>query len=217
MKSIQAVICFTIVVLLLSGCQRTSEYNTHNTTPNSSHQTNPSLNVKTEEPSNKTAIEKTSEPKQVHSQPKAIIPNQVWVPSVGIKAKVQPVGLLENGQMDVPKSSDVAGIFVKGVLPGEKGNALMAGHLDNYTGPAIFHPLKRVKPGDPIVISNEEGKYLVFSVIAVESYLTAEAPLEKIFGDTDLEQLNLITCAGKYDRKKREHNKRLVVYTRLLK
>lgn len=205
MKRRQISIHFVIFILLLCGCQHKS-----------SHDMNPILQVK-EDQGDQAPVKKISEPTQDFPKPEPIIPNQVWIPSVGIKAPVEPVGLLDNGQMDVPKSSNIAGIFVNGVMPGEQGNALMAGHLDSYTGPAIFHPLKRVKPGDPIVISNEEGKFLVFSVVSVESYLTSEAPLDKIFGDTNREQLNLITCAGKYDRNKREHNKRLVVYTRLLK
>ncbi|SEM69522.1 LPXTG-site transpeptidase (sortase) family protein [Paenibacillus sp. cl141a] len=108
-------------------------------------------------------------------------------------------------------------MLVDGILPGQKGNAIMAGHVDNYTGPAVFYPLKKLKPGEPVVLSDNEGKYLVFKVVAVESYPTAEAPIEKIFGDTEMEQLNLITCTGKYNRAKGEHEKRLVVYTRLLK
>ncbi|GAB6930735.1 hypothetical protein JCM10914A_47180 [Paenibacillus sp. JCM 10914] len=161
--------------------------------------------------------EKEKEENLLNDQSVFIKPKQIWIPSVGIKAPVEPVGLLENGQMEVPVSSKVAGVFVDGILPGQKGNAILAGHVDNYTGPAVFYPLKKIKPGEPVVLSDNEGNYLVFKVVAVESYPTAEAPIERIFGDTDMEQLNLITCTGKYNRVKGEHEKRLVVYTRLLK
>lgn len=144
-----------------------------------------------------------------------IVPTQIWIPSVGIKAPLEPIGLLKNGQLEVPVSSKVAGIYTDGILPGQPGKAIVAGHVDNYTGPAIFYPLKRLKPGHSVIVSDNKGKSLVFKVTSVESYVTAKAPLEQIFGDSDKAELNLITCTGKYNRKKKEHEKRLVVYTRL--
>jgi len=145
----------------------------------------------------------------------AFMPNRLLIPSVRLDAPVEPVGVLPNGQMGVPKSTATVGILANGVVPGQKGNALIAGHVDSYTGPAVFYPLKKLKAGDPVLISNENNEFLIFKVVAVESYRTADAPLDKIFGDTDEARLNLITCTGKYNRQKREHEKRLVIYTRL--
>lgn len=145
----------------------------------------------------------------------AFMPNRLLIPSVRLDAPVEPVGVLPNGQMGVPKSTKTVGILANGVVPGQKGNALIAGHVDSYSGPAVFYPLKKLKVGDPVLISNANNDFLVFKVVAVESYRTAEAPLDKIFGDTDEARLNLITCTGKYNRQKREHEKRLVIYTRL--
>ncbi|WP_211746085.1 class F sortase [Paenibacillus sp. Marseille-Q4541] len=212
MERKQTLIGLALVFLLLTACGHSNDHNINNITPKSSSSINEPLPVKEIDQKEELKEQALDEQKN-----EFIIPDQLWIPSVGLKAPVEPVGLLENGQLEVPVSSKVAGVFVEGVLPGQPGNALMAGHVDNYKGPAIFYPLKKVKPGDPVVLSDKEGKYLVFSVIAVESYLTAEAPLEKIFGNTDKEQLNLITCTGIYNRKKGEHEKRLVVYTRLLK
>ncbi|AKG34776.1 class F sortase [Paenibacillus durus] len=189
-----------LVLLLTSGCQRTETIETKSDRP---------------APSSKIISSKTET--KLEKKPIAIIPNRLWIPSIGLMAPVKPVGLLKNGQLEVPKSSEVAGVFIEGVLPGQPGNAIIAGHVDNYKGPAIFYPLKKLKPEDPVLLSDEVGNYLVFRVVAVESYPTAKAPLEKIFGDTNQSQLNLITCTGKYNRKKKEHEKRLVVYTRLIK
>ncbi|MBB6633928.1 class F sortase [Cohnella thailandensis] len=143
-------------------------------------------------------------------------PNRLLIPSVRIDAPVDPVGVSDNGQMEVPESTVRAGILSPGVKPGLPGTALMAGHVDNYTGPAIFYPLKKLKPGDPILLTNGKGQYLVYKVTSVESFKTAEAPLDRIFGHTEESRLNLITCTGKYDRKRKEHEKRLVVFSRLM-
>lgn len=214
------IVFLTLPMLLVSGCQRhvSQSSETKNTELPPLHQ---SEIISPKENPNESE-QNTREPKGTEQSVSvkktiSIIPTQVWIPSVGIKAPVEPVGLLENGQMEAPVSSKVAGVLTDGVLPGQIGSAIIAGHVDNYTGPAIFYPLKRLKPGQPVVLSDDEGNYLVFKVLAVESYFTAEAPVDKIFGDTDMERLNLITCTGKYNREKREHEKRLVVYTRLLK
>ncbi|OMF68254.1 class F sortase [Paenibacillus glucanolyticus] len=213
-EKILSPILIFITIILLFGCQHnTDATNLKDSSPKSSAQTGSSLSVKT----NKKKEEKKEVKVVTDQHPAFIIPNKIWIPSIGLEASVQPVGLLENGQMEAPVSSNVAGVFIDGVLPGQQGNAIIAGHVDNYTGPAIFYPLKKVKPGAPVVLSDKEGNYLVFKVVAVESYATAEAPIERIFGDSDIEQLNLITCTGRYNREKKEHEKRLVVYTRMLK
>jgi len=145
-----------------------------------------------------------------------IIPNKILIPSVRIQTTVEPVGVLDNGQMEVPESTERVGILMNGVKAGEQGNAVIAGHVDNYTGPAIFYGLKKLKKDDPIILSDASGKYLVYKVLSVESFKTAEAPIDRVFGKTDESRLNLITCTGKYDRQKKEHEKRLIVFARLM-
>jgi len=143
-------------------------------------------------------------------------PVRLCIPSVHLSTSIIPIHLSEDGHLQVPKSSEVAGLYVDGILPGENGNAIVAGHVDNYTGPAIFYPLKHLKPGSFVLLFDQNNQYLKYEVLEVQSYYTQEAPLDKIFGDTPEKQLNLITCTGKYDRKKKEHEKRLIVYTRLV-
>ncbi|WP_336787689.1 class F sortase [Paenibacillus sp. MMO-177] len=217
-------ILILVLILLLTGCAsgQTKQPIKQQTKEQTKEQSKPNREIALPAPSHtmvplRAAESKApSKPKDIIAKTHVIVPDRIWIPSVGIKAPVEPVGLLENGQLGVPASSDIAGLFIDGVLPGEKGNAIIAGHVDNYTGPAIFYPLKKLKPGDPVILSDSSGKYLVYSVDAVEAYPTAEAPLDKIFGDTNGKRLNMITCTGKYNRQKKEHEKRLVVYTHLL-
>ncbi|MFD0586519.1 class F sortase [Paenibacillus sp. GCM10027627] len=123
---------------------------------------------------------------------------------------------MDNGQMDVPASAHSIGLLSPGIMPGEPGTAVMAGHVDDLTGPAVFYSLTSLKVGDHVVVSNAEGKSLLFQVIMAQSYPTNAAPIDQIFGDTEEARLHLITCTGKYDRKTGNYDKRLVVYTRLI-
>lgn len=160
-------------------------------------------------------LEKTSED-AVHTAPiDPFLPNHLYIPSINVFAQIMPVGVTEDGRMDVPKDTEIVGILQPGVLAGAKGNVIMDGHVDSYTGPAIFFNLKKLRPGDTIIVSNKTGQRLSYVVESVESFITAEAPLERIFGDTDEHRLNLITCTGKYSRKKKEHEMRLVVFAKL--
>ncbi|RJX40202.1 class F sortase [Paenibacillus pinisoli] len=152
-----------------------------------------------------------------NDQPEAelSVPRRLVIPSVHIDAPVVEVGVLENGKMGVPSSVDTVGVLYPWVLPGEAGNAVMAGHVDGKQGPAVFYPLQQLKAGDSVQVHQASGEYLEFEVMALASYPANEAPLELIYGDTEETRLNLITCTGKYDRKSKQYDKRLVVYTKL--
>jgi LPXTG-site transpeptidase (sortase) family protein len=142
-----------------------------------------------------------------------IVPVRLYIPSIDLHASVEPVGV-SNGRMEVPRSNDTVGYLSTGVLPGSVGNAVMDGHVDHYKGPAVFFGLRKLKTGDTIVVKNEKGYAITFVVDSVKSYKTAEAPLNEIFGPANQPRLNLITCTGKYSRKKREHEARLVIFTK---
>ncbi len=218
---------FSIMVMfLLLLCVGCSSGNQLNPTPEINSQPQPQpqpqpKNVHIEHPPVKPELMhkplplSSLPPTKSASRP-AIIPNKIYIPSVRIQASVEPVGVLDNGQMEVPESTENVGLLMSGVKPGQRGNAVIAGHVDNYTGPAIFYGLKKLKRDDPVLLSDASGKYLVYKVLSVESFKTVEAPIDRIFGKTDEARLNLITCAGKYNRQKKEHEKRLIVFTRLM-
>lgn len=149
------------------------------------------------------------------SLPKPILPTQLSIPAIKVSAKIEPVTLLPDGQMDVPKDSNITGILYPGILPGANGNVILDGHVDSYIGPAIFFNLKKLKHGDEITVSNSDGRKLTYIVESVEIFTTAEAPLERIFGKSTEARMNLITCSGRYSRKKKEHEKRLIVFAKL--
>lgn len=145
-----------------------------------------------------------------------IMPKWLNIPAIHLETVVEPVGVLPNGQMDVPKAFDRVGILAPWTKPGMRGSAVIAGHFDHYTGPAVFYHLRKLQPGDHVLVRDESGKTLTFEVTKVESFPADQAPIEQIFGDSDQSQLNLITCAGRFNKKKQEHAKRLVVFSELV-
>ncbi|CQR55443.1 peptidase C60 sortase A and B [Paenibacillus riograndensis SBR5] len=162
-----------------------------------------------------TAEKGLNENHAVIDEPKPFMPDLLTIPAISVKAGIQPVSLLENGQMDVPDNTEITGILFPGVLPGGKGNVIIDGHVDSYSGPAVFFKLKKLKQGDKVIVSSKTGRQLTYIVESVEAFTPAEAPMERIFGETGERRMNLITCTGRYSRKKKEHEKRLIIFTKL--
>lgn len=151
-------------------------------------------------------------PKPAHI---AVTPIQLRIPSINVDAPIEPQGLTENGEMEVPDDGETIGWYEPGTKPGGMGNAVLVGHVDDYTGPAIFFNLKKLEVGDEILVDGENGETLTFVVKDKQAYPYDQAPIREIFGPSNNNRLNLITCTGLYNRSTQNHEERLVVYTEL--
>ena len=147
---------------------------------------------------------------------KGMIPSRVEIPSIGVAASIQATGILENGEMGVPDEVEEVGWFEPGYKAGAKGHAVLAGHVDSLTGPAVFYDLKKVAIGETVKLKDADGREMVFEVKEIASYETNRAPVGKIFGPSPKRMINLITCTGDYNRKIGSHEKRLVVSAELI-
>ncbi len=125
----------------------------------------------------------------------------VAVPSVGIKStSMEKLGLLDNGALASPDDPDKAGWFSDGTLPGEIGPAVIAGHIDSTTGPAVFFPLRLTKPGATITVGLSNHKTVSFTVDRVITTPKEGFPTDDVFGAVPDSELRLITCGGPYNR-----------------
>ncbi len=146
-------------------------------------------------------------------------PARLIIPSIGVAANVQSVGLYWKGAGTVgipPNFTDVAW-YNKGPKPGEPGSAVIDGHLDGQNvKEAVFYNLAKLVPGDMVQVIDAKGKTLQFKVVDVKTY-DYKAPTAEIFsGDASKARLNLITCAGSWDKTAKLYNKRIVVFTELV-
>jgi sortase A len=137
-------------------------------------------------------------------------PRVLELPTLNITANIVDVGLDENGAMENPPYTK-AGWYAPGPKPGERGNAVIAGHLDTKTDIDIFWNLKKLKEGDPILVVDETGELQTFHVESVETYDAKDAPMDRIFGPSNERRLNLVTCAGVW-KGAGGYDERLVVY-----
>jgi len=127
-----------------------------------------------------------------------------------------PVGLEPDGTLGSPRDPLVVGWYALGPRPGEPGNALLTGHVDNrYIGAAVFWFLRELGPGDDIFVETEEGKRLHFVVVDSRLYEKDTTQLGEVFGPTREPSITAISCEGTFDRTTRDYSHRRVVRARL--
>ncbi|MEZ0109726.1 sortase (surface protein transpeptidase) [Catenulispora sp. EB89] len=78
------------------------------------------------------------------------------------------------------------------------GPVVIAGHVDSLHGPAIFAHLKKIKAGDPITITLNNGRRVVYLATSVVDYAKAEFPSQSVYGPRPDSELRLITCGGAF-------------------
>lgn len=140
-------------------------------------------------------------------------PAALNIPAIGVSTKIELLGLDGENRMKSPADINKAGWYAYGFKPGEKGNAVIAGHVDSETAPALFYRLSELKKGDEVIVTDVKNRKYKFKVYKKEIYDYDNVPLELIFGAASKPYLNLITCTGIFESGTKNYLKRLVVYT----
>ncbi|MFJ8540684.1 class F sortase [Streptomyces sp. NPDC093586] len=147
----------------------------------------------------------------------ASTPVRVTIPSAAVDASpLLRLGLNDDGTIEVPSvaQADRIGWYGKGVTPGETGPAVLVGHFDTVNGPAVMKNVSRIKPGDRIDVTREDGTHARFAVTELEQVDKHAFPTQKVYGDTDRPELRLITCGGEITDGHRPDN--IIVYADLV-
>ncbi|MFD8369890.1 class F sortase [Streptomyces sp. NPDC059688] len=129
-------------------------------------------------------------------------PTRVRIPSIRVDAPLMGLALTPSGSLDAPPAAqkNLAGWYEAGTMPGETGTAILAGHVDNTDGPAVFYDLGALRRGARIEVDRRDGSVAVFTVDAVEVYSARDFPDEKVYGAAARPELRVITCGGGYSR-----------------
>lgn len=164
--------------------------------------------------------EETHAPMQgpnVSTSPEVAVPLRLIIPKLSINAQVQKTGINATGAMGVPTNFTDVAWYQYGTVPGEKGSAVLDGHVDNGLGlDGVFKHLGDITVGDEIDIETNNGNILRFIVSNVELYPYTEVPNDLIFNRNDRARLNLITCEGAWVKGERTYDHRLVVFATLI-
>jgi hypothetical protein len=126
-------------------------------------------------------------------------PRRISIPAIGISAAIVPLRLEPDGTMQTPDRWQDAGWYEPGREPGERGPAVIAGHVDSTSGPAVFYRLRDLRRGDLIRIRRADGSVVRFRVEGLERWPKAAFPTRRVFGKTRIAALRLVTCSGEFD------------------
>lgn len=155
-----------------------------------------------------TLIESTSELQVAN-------PARLILDDIEVDAPVVPLGLRKDGSLAVPDDFDAVGWYSDGPEPGEVGPAVIIGHVDSYTGPAVFARLDDLQPGDEVTVKAVNGSSVSFVVDRVEQHPKDRFPTEAVYGSTGEPALRLITCGGPFDRAADSYRDNVVVFARI--
>jgi sortase (surface protein transpeptidase) len=144
-------------------------------------------------------------------------PGRITVPSIGVQARVSALGLTEDGELEVPEDPWLVGWWRGGSRPGEEGPAVLVGHRDSRTGPAVFYRVGDLVSGDEIVVDDMNGRTATFIVTRTEQVDREAFPTDRVYGKTESPELRILSCGpGSYDEETREYEENVIVYARLV-
>ncbi|MFI5868063.1 class F sortase [Streptomyces sp. NPDC051546] len=150
------------------------------------------------------------------SQPPPWSPTRITIPAIAVNTPLIALNADKNHtlQPPPPQQKNLAGWYQGGTVPGHKGTAVIAAHLDTPTGPAAFYRLSELHKTNTINVQRQDGSTAIFTVYGVEQYEKTSFPSDKVYAQATRPELRLITCAGTYS-KKNSYSANTVVYAHL--
>jgi LPXTG-site transpeptidase (sortase) family protein len=148
----------------------------------------------------------------------AAAPTHVSIPSISAESSLVPTGLKPDGSLAVPPVSQPrqASWYDQSPTPGEKGPAVILGHVNGNGQRGVFADLNRVRGGQQVFVDRADGTRAVFKVSRVDTFKKDAFPTDLVYNNTPNSQLRLITCGGQYDRANRNYLSNVIVYADLV-
>ena len=144
------------------------------------------------------------------------VPVVLDIPAIGLLAPLTSLGLNPDGTVQVPSEWQEPGWYRLGPTPGQLGAAVILGHVDSVTGPAVFFRLGALRPGEMVNVTLADGVVAHFVVDAIDIYPKSSFPARSIYeASPGRATLQLVTCTGVFDASTHHYLSNLVVYTSL--
>jgi len=140
------------------------------------------------------------------------LPVHIRIPAIGVDAAVTDLGLASDGTIQVPSDPGQAGWYRLGPVPGDAGPAVVIGHLDSTSGPAVFARLAALRAGDQVLVGRADGSQVKFRVDHLATFAVSSFPTEAVYGATPDPVLRLITCGGTFNRAQGRYLSNVVVF-----
>jgi sortase (surface protein transpeptidase) len=145
------------------------------------------------------------------------VPVSIRIPAIGVNAPVVELGTNPDGTIQVPPLDDhnLTGWWETGAAPGQRGAAVILGHVDSLTGISVFYDLKYLQVGERIYVTLADGSVPVFTVDGLQKVAKAAFPTEAVYGRANFPELRLITCGGPFDESTGHYLDNIIVYAHM--
>lgn len=146
------------------------------------------------------------------------VPTKLSIPTLKVNAPVEQVGLADDGTVQTPALDEpnMTGWYKHGPTPGQKGPAVILGHVDSAkNGPAVFYKLRSLKQGDKLTVQRKDGSSADFTVQKSKDVSKQQFPTKQVYGDIPYAGLRLITCGGAFDKSKGSYEDNIIVFAKL--
>ncbi len=137
-------------------------------------------------------------------------PVRLVIPSINVNATVEARGLDSGRNMETPTDFHDVAWYKLGPRPGEPGDALINGHVNWWTGSAVFTKLADLRRGDEISVIRADGVEVRFHVTGSQT-VAATARVASLFAPGTVPTLTLITCTGDWNPLTLSDTRRLLV------
>ncbi|WP_247684166.1 class F sortase [Micromonospora sp. D93] len=146
-------------------------------------------------------------------------PTSLAIEKIDLRAPVHDVGIAPDGTIAVPDAARAqeAGWYDQGPTPGQYGPAVIVGHVDTTSGPAVFHKIRELRSGDEIEVTRTDQRVAIFEVNSVEKFDKDRLPVDEVYGDFSRPSLRLITCGGQWVGGETGYADNVVVFASLVK
>ncbi|GAD84224.1 class F sortase [Nocardia asteroides] len=143
-------------------------------------------------------------------------PVRLEIPRIGLDTSPGRSGTTTSGALAAPADFAHTTWFEPGASPGEAGPAVILGHVDSTSGPAVFFRLGELAAGDEVLVTRADGRTAHFVVDRTESVDKTEFPTDRVFADDGTARLRLITCGGTFDPDRGRYLANVIVYATLV-
>lgn len=144
-------------------------------------------------------------------------PVSLQIPAIALDRSLLRVGLAADRTLEVPPfaNADQPGWYDRFPTPGDRGPAVIVGHVDSPDGPAVFDRLDTLHAGDEVRVRRSDGMTAIFVVDRVTAFAKDDFPSRLVYGAINYPGLRLITCGGPYDAGAGGYQDNVVVFASL--
>lgn len=152
-------------------------------------------------------------PATAPDRPAPLAPVGLQIPAVDIAVDVVPVGVDDDGQMEIPESGFDVGWYRYGAAPGQdEGSAVLASHVDTLAeGKGVLARLTDLRAGDLVSVTLEDGNVLDYRVSGRRTVPKAELDVATLFDRSGPERLRLVTCGGPWQPERSSYRDNVIV------